>query len=147
MKFNVRDENGKEYCVEEVEKSTETTDETTPLTNTEDEDKALLPDEISALKRLAAVADKLIALTNTTDEDVDSDVDETDIDDEEEEVKEEVIDTASLGSNKANDSKKTAKDSIKKSACAIEKSNASVNDSVDTDEIADAWAKRYGGNK
>lgn len=136
MKFNVRDENGKEYKVEEVEevKKTDDEDETKkPLTNTCTDD-ALSPEEIASLKKLAGMADKLCALVDTT---TDEEEEEEEIEDEGEQI-EEVIDT---------DEPKKAKDSIKKSAGAIEKKTIKTGDSVEEDDVSAAWAKRYGGNR
>lgn len=136
MKFNVRDENGKEYEVEEVEavKKTDDEDETKkPLTNTCTDD-ALSPEEIASLKKLAGIADKLCALVDTT---TDEEEEEEEIEDEGEQI-EEVIDT---------DEPKKAKDSIKKSAGAIEKKKIKTDDSIVEDDVAAAWAKRYGGNR
>lgn len=143
MKFNVRDEDGKEYNVEEVEevKKTDDEDETKkPLTNTCTDD-ALSPEEIASLKKLAGIADKLYALVDTT---TDEKVEEEEEEEEEEEIEdegeqiEEVIDT---------DEPKKAKDSIKKSAGAIEKKTVKTEDSVEEDDVSAAWAKRYGGNR
>lgn len=112
-----------------------------PLTNSYDDDEGLSSEEIASLKQLAAVADKLISLVNTTtDEDEEEeqieDEEEEQIEDEEEEQIEEVIDTSTI---------KTG-DSIKKSAIAIEK-KIKADDSLNIDVVSDAWAKRYGGNK
>ena len=135
MRFKIRDKNGKEFNVEEIE---EVKDE--PLTEACDDDEGLSSEEIASLKQLAAVADKLIGLVNTTtDEDEIEDEEEEEIEeieDEEKEQIEEVIDT----------SKKKTADSIKKSATAIEK-KIKTDDSLDKDAVSDAWAKRYGGNK
>ena len=143
MKFNVRDEDGKEYNVEEVEevKKTDDEDETKkPLTNTCTDD-ALSPEEIASLKKLAGIADKLCALVDTTTdekgEEEQEEEEEEEIDDEGEQI-EEVIDT---------DEPKKAKDSIKKSAGAIEKKTVKTEDSVEEDDVSAAWAKRYGGNR
>ena len=130
MKFKVRDKSGKEFNVEEIEEV---------KANCGDDD-GLSSEEIASLKQLAAVADKLVGLVNTsTDEDEIEDEEEEEIEeieDEEEEQIEEVIDT----------SKKKTADSIKKSATAIEK-KIKTDDSLDKDAVSDAWAKRYGGNK
>jgi predicted RNA-binding protein with EMAP domain len=103
------------------------------LTNSYSDDDELSPEEIASLKQLAAVADKLVSLVNTT---TDEDEEEEQIEDEEEERIEEVIDTSKIKSA----------DSIKKSAIAIEK-KIKADDSLDKDTVSDAWAKRYGGNK
>lgn len=137
MKFKVRDKSGREFKVEEIEEvKVNAKDE--PLTNTCGDD-GLSSEEIASLKQLAAVADKLVGLVNTsTDEDEIEDEEEEieEIEDEEEEQIEEVIDT----------SKKKTADSIKKSATAIEK-KLKTDNSLDKDVVSDAWAKRYGGNK
>lgn len=138
MKYKVRDEDGKQYEVEEVKEVKKTDEDETdkPLTNTCTEDESLSADEISALKKLAGMADKLLALIDeTTNEDIEEE-EEEEIEDEDEQI-EEVIDT---------DEPKKAKDSIKKSAGAIEKKTKTV-DAIEEDDIATAWAKRYGGNK
>ena len=142
MKFNVRDENGKEYKVEEIEEVKKTDDEAEtkkPLTNTCTDEDDLSPEEIAALKKLAGMADKLCALVDTTtDEEVEEEEEEEEeIEDEGEQI-EEVIDT---------DEPKKAKDSIKKSAGAIEKKTIKTGDSIEEDDVAAAWAKRYGGNR
>ena len=133
MKFKIRDKSGREFKVEEIEEvKAKANDE--PLTESFGDDDGLSSEEIASLKQLAAVADKLVGLVNTTDEDEEEEIEE--IEDEEEEQIEEVIDT----------SKKKTADSIKKSATAIEK-KIKTDDSLDTDAVSDAWAKRYGGNK
>jgi len=176
MKFKIRDKNGREFKVEEIEdadksmgtyngysikqnvdgniyvlkksgekqffeswkkayeaiKSGAIKDES--LTNSYSDDDELSTEEIASLKQLAAVADKLIGLVNTTTDEEEEEIEQ--IEDEEEEQIEEVIDTSTI---------KTA-DSIKKSAIAIEK-KIKADDSLNTDVVSDAWAKRYGGNK
>lgn len=139
MKFNVRDEDGKEYKVEEIEEVEKTDDEDKtkkPLTNSCTNDDALTPDEIANLKKLAGIADKLAALIKTDDEEVEEEKveEEEEIDDEDEQI-EEVIDTDE-------DEPKKTKDSIKKSVGAIEKKRkTTTDDSVVEDDIATAWAK------
>ena len=134
-KFFVRDADGEEYEVEEIK---ECHDDAVieEVSETEEQPEALTNEEIAALKRLAAVADRLFSTVNTEDEDpemIDDEDEEKDIADEEvtEEKKEEVVDTT-----KTRDSRK--------SFGAIEKRKATVDDSLNTD-IDDAWAKRYGG--
>lgn len=139
MKFNVRDENGKEFKVEEVEEVKNTNeDETKKPLQPSCNDDALSPEEIASLKKLAGIADKLCALVDTTeDEEVKEKEEEEEIEDEGEQI-EEVIDT--------DEPKKKATDSIKKSAGAIEK-KVKTEDSVEEDDVSAAWAKRYGGNR
>ena len=134
-KFFVRDADGEEYEVEEI-KECHDDDVIEEVSETEEQPEALTNEEIAALKRLAAVADRLLSTVNTGDEDpemIDDEDEEKDIADEEvtEEKKEEVVDTT-----KTRDSRK--------SFGAIEKRKATVDDSLNTD-IDDAWAKRYGG--
>ena len=106
------------------------------VSETEEQPEVLTKEEIAALKRLAAVADRLLSTVKAEDEDpetLDDEDEEKDIADEEvtEEKKEEVVDTT-----KTRDSRK--------SFGAIEKRKATVDDSLNTD-IDNAWAKRYGG--
>lgn len=138
MKYKVRDEDGKQYEVEEVKEVKKTDEDETkkPLTNTCTEDESLSADEISALKKLAGIADKLLALIDKSTDEDNEEEEEEEIEDEDEQI-EEVIDT---------DEPKKAKDSIKKSAGSIEKKTKTV-DAIEEDDIATAWAKRYGGNK
>ena len=134
-KFFVRDADGEEYEVEEI-KECHDDDVIEEISETEEQPEALTNEEIAALKRLAAVADRLLSTLKAEDEDpetLDDEDEEKDIGDEEvtEEKKEEVVDTT-----KTRDSRK--------SFGAIEKRKATVDDSLNTD-IDDAWAKRYGG--
>lgn len=134
-KFFVRDADGEEYEVEEI-KECHDDDVIEEVSETEEQPEALTNEEIVALKRLAAVADRLLSTVKAEDEDpetLDDEDEEKDIGDEEvtEEKKEEVVDTT-----KTRDSRK--------SFGAIEKRKATVDDSLNTD-IDNAWAKRYGG--
>ena len=134
-KFFVRDADGEEYEVEEI-KECHDDDVIEVVSETEEQPEALTNKEIAALKRLAAVADRLLSTVKAEDEDpetLDDEDEEKDIGDEEvtEEKKEEVVDTT-----KTRDSRK--------SFGAIEKRKATVDDSLNTD-IDNAWAKRYGG--
>ena len=113
-KFYVRDADGEEYEVEEVEELDEGENEVT--------EPALTADEIAALKKLAEVADRLIATLETAEE-------EPIADEEPEEKTEEVIET------KTNDSMR--------SFGAIERKKV-VDEAIDND-VDDAWTKRYGG--
>lgn len=128
MKFKVNDDDGNEYVVEELEEKDEEALST---------ESSLTPDEISALKSLASVADKLIALISTTDADEDKDeeklVDE-DITEEvpydemkDEEKEEKVITTDSLSSIGAVEKKLTKNQ---------------MSDSTQ-EEICNAWKEYY----
>ena len=116
-KFYVRDADGEEYEVEEVEEVEELDEDKNEVT-----EPALTADEIAALKKLAEVADRLIATLETAEE-------EPIADEEPEEKTEEVIET------KTNDSMR--------SFGAIERKKV-VDEAIDND-VDDAWTKRYGG--
>ena len=143
MKFFVKDEDNKTFEVEELEETP--TKEVAKEVETKDE--ALSAEEIAALKKLAGVADKLIGMCTTSDEDEDDDDKDVDVDvdvdnDEDEDGKEEVLDT-----DEDDDKAIKSRDS-KKSFGSIEKKRKVVS-TVDSQQesIAEAWAKRYGGNK
>lgn len=141
MKFHVKDDDGKDYIVEELEEEKVIPPETVE----DDEDETLSAEEIKSLRELLTVAPRLMDLLkeehkeHAEDEDEDKDEyeeDEEEIiedDDEEIEKKEEILET------KSHDSKK-AYGSIEK----IKK--AYVDDSL-TDSVSDAWAKRYNGGR
>ena len=141
MKFFVKDEDNETFEVEEIEE----TPAKEVTTEVEAKDEALSAEEIAALKKLATVADKLIGMCTTSDEDEsDEDVD-VDVDadtDEDEDGKEEVLDTDE------DDDKVIKPRDSKKSFGSIEKKRKAVS-TVDSQQesIAEAWAKRYGGNK
>lgn len=141
MKYRIKDEDGMQYEVEEIDAVEEApVEEIADDEPIEEAAPSLAPEEIVALKGLAAVAEKLMKLIpieeeehgESLDEDMEEEVEE--IEDEEideEEKKEELIDTCSRDS-------KSSFGSIEKQQC--------VNDSVDIqEEIANAWAKRYEG--
>ena len=129
MKFNIRDVDGNEYNVEEVEETTAVDNEFDPDTG-----NTLSTDEIASLKKLANIADKLCALIDAPKAE-DEEEEEEAIEDDEEQI-EEVIDTSIR-----------AKDSIKKAVGAIETSKSKANDAIEADVVSEAWAKRYGGKK
>lgn len=142
-KYHIVDADGSEYEVEEI---MEDEDESEMIEEKAEEpevhDDLLSEEEIAALRRLAAVADKLIALTETSDEDEEIIENEEDVCDEDEEIaeekEEEVIDTCEEEETKPRDSKR--------SIGALEKTQKIMNDSL-VDDVAEAWAKRYGGIK
>lgn len=143
MKFNVRDEEGKTFEVEEVTEKDETAagelPENTPAQTT---DAELTPEEIASLKQLASVAPKLIALIpseGAADEDTAAEGDEDDPDGDDEDESGTVVNTGDC------DGTKKTTDSLKKAVGSTEK--PTVIDSVEEDTISQAWAKRYGGNR
>lgn len=136
-KFYITDDDGSQYEVEEIN---ELSDDDDISLNQNDEDE-LTSDEISALKRLASISDKLIALLQTSSNDSeDEDLELTDEDEDEDE--EQVIDTDEEPRRLTKDSKYQTK----KSVAALERRTVKTDDSL-LDEVADAWAKRYGGTK
>lgn len=133
--FHIKDEDGTEFEVKEIETKNKSSEQ-------HDEDASgLSAEEIASLKKLAAGADKLLALIATNDADEDED-DKDKVDDEDETIEEKI--ESVVDTDKAN----CTKDSMK-SVGAIEKKDTLTNDSIDIqDEIADAWSKRYkGGNE
>ena len=137
MKFHIKDEDGKDYTVEEIIEK-ETQDEDIEEKTETVEKMELSDEEIKALKSLAAVSDKLIALVSeqTTDEDTteeveedeDEDEDIIEDEDEDEDMKETVITTKSCDS--------------KKSFGSLEKSKKVIDDSL-ADDISAKWQERY----
>lgn len=130
----VKDEDGEEFDVREVEEIEETED-----VGGEEE---LTGDEKKALKMLAGIADKLakIVLKNEgekeeeeVEETEDEDEEEVEAEEEVEEENEELVDT----DRKACDSRRSF-GSIEK------KKKSSVDDSIE-ESVNEAWAKRYGG--
>lgn len=142
-KFRIKDEDGAIYEVETVE------EEKTPGTTDEEikkeckDDEGLAPEEIEALKRLAAHADELVALitkTDSKDEEKVEDEDKEVKDEDEEELKdsdEEVIDT---------DEEVKGKDSKTSVGSLLNKKRTEDSRVIDSAlDIENAWAKRYGG--
>lgn len=135
-KYHIKDADGSEYEVEEIND----VEETMPELEEEPEvhDEALSEDEIAALRRLAAVADKLVALVSEPEPAEEESVEEPVDEEFDEEEEEEVIDTCGNMERQAHDSKG--------SIGQLEKKGNKIDDSL-TDDVAIAWAKRYGGNK
>lgn len=147
-RYYVRDDDD-EYEVEEIEEQSDATETPAaaeapaeaPAEGAHDAE-TLTDEEIAALKGLAKVADKLIAMLGTSDScsDEDEEEEEEEMHDEEEkeEEEEEVVDTDEETSTKSCDSKK--------SFGAIER-KTTAEDSLDDSamDIDAAWAKRYGG--
>lgn len=131
MKFKIHDEDGSTFEIEEIkdDEIVETDPVDEPIVD--ENVNALTPEEVSALKALAAVADKLMAIipAEKTDEVVEEEVvEDADPVVTEEETEEEVIDTKSCDS--------------KKSFGSVEKK---VKDAKTSISVEDAWQKRYGG--
>lgn len=147
-KYRIKDADGCEYEVKELTAEDNDMDEDDKIdVDVKTEDEELTPEDIAALKKLAAIAPQLVELiekpeAEATDKDVDVDIDkdeddDVDVDiDTDEDEDEEVVDTCG---------KKMRHDS-KKSFGAIEREKKNVDDSL-TDDVAAAWAKRYGGNR
>ena len=133
-KFFVTDEDGAQFEVKEVDETVE------PTVEKVDEEKdaiELTEEEIVALKRLAAVTDKLIDLLSTEEKEHAATSDEEEITDEDcDEDDEKVVDTDEEESKMKKDSKS--------SFGSIEKRKPKIDDSIE-DAVSAAWAKRYGG--
>lgn len=142
-KFYIKDEDGSELEVTEVdEEPVEEVKKDEEPTEVIDEELALSAEEIAAIKKLAPVADKILALLEqeVTEEGHDlSDEDEV-VEDSEEEKKEEVVDTE--------EEKKEMKKDSKSSFGSIMKKTTSKDSLDDREEdIAKAWSKRALNNK
>ena len=144
-KYRITDADAEQYEVEEVEEVQGVDEEPIPEADIPAaEDDGLSPDEIAALKKLAAAADQLIALIGTQDackdegeEEIEEETIEEDGEEiEEDETEEQLVDT---------DEKVAGRDS-KRSFGAIEKKSVKADDSL-VDDVSDAWAKRFGGAK
>ena len=137
MKFRIKDEDGKDYEVEEILEQKSEDDaseaETIEITNNE-----LSDEEIKVLKELVAKAPEILNLLNVEKKEHEEnpellDEDEEYSDEEKEEYSdenEEVIETQTHDS--------------KSSFGSLVSRKTSVDDSLE-DEVSEAWAKRYGG--
>ena len=130
-KFKIKDADGNEYEVteetEEVTPATTTTPPATPAEETHDDNDNLTSEEIAALKQLAGVASKLVAMCQTTDEDPEDEDDEEEITDEDP-ADEEVI-----------------TDSVHSAGSTEKRRKTNQNDSEDvSDDDCSAWSKRWG---
>ena len=136
-KYVIHDEDGSRYEVTETEE-TPVVENVEKIEEVKNDEPQLSSDEITALKKLAALSDKLAKLVSdkVTDENEETDEDEETDKDEMTEKKEEVIDTES-----------SCRDS-KYSFNSIEKKKIKTDDSIDPDEeINSAWSKRFNGGK
>ena len=138
-KYKIRDEDGNVMTVEEEEVK----EKDACAEQVNDDEMSLTSDEISALKSLAGVADKLMALIN---KDV-ADEDAEEKSDDEEEIKDEDEDEEIVDTDEDVEEaivKKTT--DSRRSVGAIEKRQKAADSAFDKEnEIAQAWAKRYGG--
>lgn len=146
MKFRIKDEDGNQYIVEEdkrddiidsdediVEESVEAIEKVDDADET-----ALTSDEITALKQLAAIAPKLMAMVNGEVTDADEDIEE----DVESESTEEIIDTDETLEEEKD--KELTTDSAKSFGSIEKRAKRSVDDSLN-DDISAAWQKRLNG--
>ena len=137
MKFRIKDEDGKDYEVEEIleQKSEDDASEAETIEITSNE---LSDEEIKVLKELVAKAPEILNLLNVEKKEHEEnpellDEDEEYSDDEKEEYSdenEEVIETQTHDS--------------KSSFGSLVSRKTNVDDSLE-DEVSAAWAKRYGG--
>ena len=146
MKFKIKDEDGRNYEIEEIETNDDDITEVSEIEAVEEKEE-LTPEDISTLKKLIEAAPKLIKLLaveekehaenpELVDEDMVEDEEEeiAEVEDEdEEEEKEEILET------KTHDSKKSIGSLESKKATKLD-------DSLDCCSVEKAWTKRYGGN-
>lgn len=146
MRFKIRDNHGKTYAVKELtgNKLLDTPQKKT--LKIRDKAEELTADEIKALKKLAEKAEEILTLIpeekeEEKEKEFDLDEfpeDELELSDDAEGEEETVEDSENLDDVKINDSKK--------SFGSIERRVITDSDELDRDaEIANAWAKRYGG--
>ena len=161
MKFKITDECGKDYTVEKQETSAPAPrrfkeEAATKSDSCRDAEEVFTKEEIEVLKKFVEKADVLFSLVKESDVEEDeteeteteeeetTSVEEFDADEELLEIPEEDMDVED--SENTEDERVAAHDS-KKSYGAIE-TKSTLDDSIDVDtEIAQAWAKHYGGNK
>lgn len=167
MKFKITDECGKDFSVEKKDIALpnprrfkeEPAQKSSPCRDAEEKD--FTEDEVKLLKKLLKKADALLDLLKDDKDAEKDDKEEKEADEEEAEEKisveefdadEELLeipedeDGVQDSEDVEDEDGVTAHDS-KKSYGAIER-KSTVDDSIDIDtEIAQAWAKRYGGNK
>jgi len=140
MKFRFKDDDGKEFEVEELEETKDSEEEIEKKEKEEVKDDALTAEEIASLKQLAAVSSDLIKLLKVEEKEHANDEDEEKV---EEKTEEEVIDTDEQEPSKTCDSKR--------SFGSIEKKDKNVNDSNEYAsqlDIEESWQKRFkGGNE
>ena len=128
-KYHVVDDDGSEYQVEEFDDDV-----------VEEQDvNTLSDDEIATLKRLASVADKLLAKLNDEDN-----MEENNLEDEDEEEEEKVVDTEEDLDDEDEDEedKKTTHDSKKSFGSLESKKKAKVEDTSLVDEVSDKLHKQ-----
>lgn len=147
-KYRVTDAEGNVTEVEELDE--EVTDPVTEpagiATEQHDDDGVLSADEIAAVKKLAAVADKLVALLPTeptSDEDEDDKLkndDDDDVCDDDVTDPEKLLDT--------DEDKKASLGDSKKSLGAIARKATHIDDeAVHAQSVDDAWNRRFNGGK
>lgn len=140
MKFRIKDEDGKDYEVEEILEQKSEDDaseaETIEITNNE-----LSDEEIKVLKELVAKAPEILNLLNVEKKEHEEnpellDEDEEYSDEEKEECSDENEEVEELIETQTHDSKSSFGSLVSR--------KTSVDDSLE-DEVSEAWAKRYGG--
>ena len=144
-KFVIKDDDGKQFEVTEetVDEEPVVEDEEKPEVH---DDDSLTPDEIAALKSLAAKANDILKLLDVEAEEHESASDDDEVITDEDE-NEEMKDEDGCEETKDEDERETVMKTgdSKKSIGSIQKKKVSANDSIDDREnaIAKAWADRY----
>lgn len=167
MKFKIKDECGKTFDLEKKDlPNLRRFKEESKAPIKDEAEKDFTADEIKLLKKLLEKADDLLDLLKEAEKEDKAEEKEKD-EDEDEEVEEESEDEVEVGeldsdeellsipeeeegvtdSDESDEDEGVKAHDSKKSFGAIEK-KSTVEDSISRDEeIAQAWAKRYGGNK
>lgn len=141
-KYFIRDEDENEYEVEEVTEKDSDEEETIEEVKSKDEDSTLTPDEIAALKSLAAIADKLTALVSNETTNSDEEVDELEVEEKDACSSDDEVEDAD------EEKEKVVKTTDSKKSFGANARKKRVADESLVDDVAEAWAKRYnGGNK
>lgn len=146
MKFRVKDDDGRDYVVEELE------EEKVIPPEVQDDDETLSAEEIKGLRELLAHGPELLALLKDEHEEHAADSEE------EEEEKEELEDEEPLEEEEEKEEEiiedeekeeilETKSHDSKKAFGSIEQNKKTFVDDSLTDNVSDAWAKRYNGGK
>ena len=142
--YRIVDEDGSSYEVEEIKDDDLIENDIQGDDLIENQSSGLTDDEILALKKLAGVADKLIGLLNIEEKEFEVVSDEDDLDeekslDDEDDLDEEKLIDTDRESDRLKRDAKTSFGSLRKIS-----NKDSINDSL-TNDIEDAWRKRYNG--
>lgn len=153
MKFRITDDFGEKFEVEEItddfaENEAIGDDDFVEEKEEIHDEEALSSEEISALKGLAAVADKLMALISTQDSDEEEEIQDSDEEEElteDEDIEEPLMDEEVEEEEKIIDTEEDEEENkITDSINKIQRKSKRADDSIDKQvEISNAWANNY----